>query len=1273
MIRVPSLREEIIELRETGVYFAKLEEHCLGWSRHPTRYALGNVVRAAAAGGYSDELYAVLVDERFRSLRQSGFGINELRNDLEVGRRYFSSNSPDLLRYMQIVFLEQGSGRSSGAARTHEAHCRRFGDFLQLDCLPEERRDEGLHRALRRFFPIQHKPQASHREVPATGRSVKVELVDYELGAWRCKCGRRSGFSERYRFSCACGAVHGTGRLADGAEACTRCRRRPAYSQCPECGTRVTLDIIWHMLRGGAHPSVYRVPLTLRMIIKQSGMDDSHVKLTLMHLPVPLGLQEQDESIIFTLPDVFWINEGRGPHDTGLFISLHDIPRYDRQSDICKIFEAVFRRTLFRDRGGYQTFGNELVKHLVPGGRYSGVPSHRFTRGFELRLRDSLGSPERRPGELFQFAEVTQLCAVASSPLLRDRMALVNRRLAAPAALSAPRLVTVKAVLGSDDALTPRPPNVAASRISSLDDSGIIRSGSIVMPGDVLVGVSSPVGPDELTPEERLLHAIFGELKTERRKSKSLAMKGEQSGRVLAQDISILAQWDCPEIPAAPGRSVRWHGGPGPGGAYITITLAMDQPLATGETLVGEDDSTVVVCGLLEGVSLMRAAGTQTDPDILVAADHPWAPGAGATHLMRIRLDKTTLTGSEAVSRAADLYATVSQQPWAGDETEGPSQMLAAADFRWLASCGAHRLALELYGPRGDCVDWRAHLRGSLLGGNPELAELQPAAAKDWSTLQDSPSEAVRLWDALLRSARIRPTVKRGQIILEAMTDEDVLASSCGEVTTWRADDSRTGLFSEQIFGPVKDWQCACGRYQGRSHEGTVCAECLVQVADHRVRRVRTGHIKLVVPVLHPWYVNGGNRYRLARYLGISPEDLGGIILNNTYVVTDGASTPLRSGQLLDRFTSSKTELSYLGSGARYLTGIEAIEFLLKREDQSLLDGSKADSIIIRKLPVLPPALRPVLPFGPGYPPTGDISRLYTNVISANDSLGRMIAENRGGSRWFRDNLQDAVDKLLDNTRPRGAALEREGGRRLLSTADAIRPVGCGTAGSLRDGFLRRPIDYSARTRLVSGDTPSLDTALLPAQLAWNLFLPLVARDLHEADDTKPLYWAVRQIEERTELALAALEAVCSRSLILLSLPCGPWPLIALRAQLARDLSLRVHPDLMDLIGWENLGERVSIFALLTREGTQDAANYMTVARLQNNDKLESCDFSSPESIFELGQNSLVEELSWAALTGKEFPIPRIDHLILCSKDWLGEEIKGYVPELQNNGQLARC
>src|SRR5690349_15349537 len=124
---MPSIREEIIELRETGVYSAKLETHCLNWSRHPTRYALANVVQVAAEGGRSGELYAVLSDERFRSLRQSQFGINELRSDLEAGRRYFSSTSPDLLRYMQIVFLEQGSGRSSDTARAHEAHCRRFG------------------------------------------------------------------------------------------------------------------------------------------------------------------------------------------------------------------------------------------------------------------------------------------------------------------------------------------------------------------------------------------------------------------------------------------------------------------------------------------------------------------------------------------------------------------------------------------------------------------------------------------------------------------------------------------------------------------------------------------------------------------------------------------------------------------------------------------------------------------------------------------------------------------------------------------------------------------------------------------------------------------------------------------------------------------------------------------------------------------------------------------------------------------------------------------
>jgi hypothetical protein len=1265
---MPSVKEEIIERRENGHYSAQLTKHCLDWKQHPSRYAVGNVVRIAVEGHHTNELYEVLLDKRFHSLRQSQFGVNELRADLEAGRRYFSSVRPDLLRYMQIVFLEQGSGGNPDVFRMHETHCQRFADFLQLDRLPNERRDEGLHRALGRFFPVKSTWRPSRGGKTGERQQVTLRLAGYELGKWRCSCGRLIGFLERYRFSCICGTVRGIGRLATTPTACRYCNQVPTYLKCSECSTRVTLDIIWQMLCGGAHPSIYQIPLTLNLLIERPGADDTYIDFALMYLPIMLGLREREGSLIFEIPDIFWVKGNSrtdfAPYSSGSFISMNDFPRYDKQTDVCKIFEAVFRRTLWRDRGGYQTFRNELVEHLTSHNCDGSCLNRRFTRNFELRLSDRLGSPERRPGELFQFAEVSQVCVVAASPLLRNKMAVVNRRLASPAALSAPRLVKITAALNHDDALTPEPPNTDPSRTSHLDQSGIATPGSMVTPGDILIGVSSPITSDEITPEERLLRALFGELINPPRRNNSLVMTGEQAAWILSQDISVYAGWEGREISAIPGRFIDQHGGLRPTGPYITITLAVDQPLGTGETLVGEDDSKVVVCGLLEGESLRRVAGTKIHPDVLVAVNHPWAPSTGTTRVMRIRLDTSTLTGSEIMSHAAGTYAIVSQQPWVGDGLEESAQLLTAADFDWIIDRGARRLALEIYGPRADCVDWRSLLRKSLIDGRAELTDMRPTALKEWATLQDSPSEAIRNWNLLLRSARISPNLRNGKIVLEPMTDQDVIACSFGEVKVsatydWRIKrPTADGLLSERIFGPEKDWQCACGRYSGRRHEGTICEDCFVEVADHRVRRRRMGHIVLAAPVLHPWYTNGPSRSRLAELLDMSSADLNRIIKSFDHVVTSSGSTSLRVGQRLSYSALSEIERNHPRSGMRSATGVDAIEILLKLAGQPSDITAKSGSIIIRKLPVLPAGLRPQVRFGPGYPVTSDLTDLYSTVISTNNMLAKELSNHPDeASRWLRNRLQDSVNALFDNMRCEEPTQDRPqdtgGGRILLSVADAIQSPGARTTGSLRDTFLSRPIDYSARTRLVCGDTPSLDTALLPIQLAWNLFLPILIHKLCEAGASDSIISATKNIEERTQHAHSILELICAQSLVLVSVPTGPWPLIALRVHVTPELALRVRPELLDLIGWDNLGERAGIFSIFTTEAVRDAVKHLTPTCLQGKNKPQGQNVPNPRSIFDINQEELVGELSWATLTGQPFLISGSDYLILCSADWL--------------------
>jgi hypothetical protein len=666
-----SIRDEVIERWKGEEFRVRLREYSKAWKQFRTPYTVANVVRDAAEGDRADDLYEVLIDEDFHSLRQSQFGLNELRADLHIGRDYFSGRRPDVLRYMQIIFLEQVSADNSEFLSMHRRHCQGFADFMQLDRLPAERQDMGLHRALGRFFPITSDP--GNPPIPsAADDPMTVRLASYELGTWSCSCGRRTGLSQRYEFACQCGQLHGNGRLTSGAPGCSKCGEIPDYIACLDCGTCVTLENLWQSQRGGAHPSVYRVPLILNLVVERMGAGDLDIRLILMYLPLPLGLREREGSIVFELPDLFWLGEFSGGLDelgaSSKFVSLNDVPRYDRQTELCKILEAAFRRTLWGRGGGYRRFGNKLLESLVSRRGDASALTARYTRGFENRIGYNLGTPDWRPENLLRFADLSAECVVAASPMLRGNVVLVNRRLADPAALSAPHLINLRAVLRVGDSLTPDPPGVPKALASELDECGVVLPGSTVQPGQLLVGIASPAPSRELMPEERLLRAVFGD-QPPGLVDKSLVMTGGQPRRVLAEHIG-LSDLLVDEIPDIPGRFIsygerlgRWET------AHITITVAVDQVLEVGDVLLGKSDSTAVVCGILGGAALRKVTGTPFQPDLVVSPDHPWASRQGGPRT-RVRLNKSDLISREVTSRATGPYSLISQEPVSGTASE---------------------------------------------------------------------------------------------------------------------------------------------------------------------------------------------------------------------------------------------------------------------------------------------------------------------------------------------------------------------------------------------------------------------------------------------------------------------------------------------------------------------------------------------------------------------------------------------------------------------------
>ncbi|MFE5482294.1 hypothetical protein [Streptomyces sp. NPDC056527] len=1248
-----SLRDDVNALVSSRRIRIALAAHARNWRQCSTPYTIENAVRLAADEDRSDDLHATVLDERFRQLRSDLFGINALRGDLHVARSYFLTRRPDFLRYVQVLLLEQHPFGTPESALAQE-HCREYADFLQLDRLPHERTGTGLPAVLRRFFPD---------DAPATN-GIRLRLTGYELGEWSCSCGRSTGIDRRYDHACPCGALSAHGRITGMTGGCPRprCEGPAGYAVCPDCGTRVTLANLWRLRRDGAHASHFKVPLTLDLMVEDQGTT-RHRRLRLMDVPLPLGVREREGEIVFDAPAVFWDDEGSDHREGDRFLGLKDTLRYDGRTRLRPLLEAALRRTLLGNRGAYARFPRELLRNVkeLPSGVW--WPGRRYSRGFWLRLR-GVGVRDLDIGDLVGHGGVSAQVTVVASPRLQGTAALVDERLAGPDALTVPTLHQLGSTLSEGAVLTTRPALVADERTSSLEPCGLATPGRPVLPGQLLVGAASPLGDrPRRTDEERLAAAVLGDVALV---NASLEMPGRLPGRILQQRITGSLVTDA--IPAAPGRHLAHVDNPR---THVSVTVAVDQPLQHGDALEDESGARAVVCGLLGGPALRRFAGSTDEPDLVVAPDHPWAPPPGkTTRTVRVRLSAHGLAGPETGARSVGGYSPVIEQPSQSTDGNG-AQLVEPEEFRWLVGRGARHLAMELYGPRSDCTDWRGKLRARLESGSGPLRP-PGGRARD---LREAPPYAVRRLDMTLRGARIEPRLDTGRVHLRVMTDADVLALSHGEVVNpsllgaWTGRPVPGGLLCPEIFGPDRDDECACGERHRPRDAGRACGRCGRTLVTPRERWRRCGHIELPAPVIHSWYLTGEAGTRLARSLRVTEEELRQLVRCDLLLVTDSGRTTLRTGQLVD---PEDWRSRFRQGDATGVTGGAAVRFLLDRAaaDPATSPDPATSSldpavpcpgpVLLQRLPVLPPALRPHIHAEDGRTWTSDLNTLYRGVFSGIEMF------HRKDDHWPLDVwlgayrvLQSKVDSLLDNAR-RTEPL-REDGRALLGLSDALlaRPA---TTGPLRDDFLRRSVDYSARARLVIGrlpDRPEDDdgadpgTVALGRDLALCLLEPLLVHALVAGGVADPP-WRVRSmIKDRSEEALRMLDEVCERSLVLVAFPYGPRRLIALRPRADETPALQVAPGLLDLVGWENLGEPVRIFSVLTDEALEEATDLLTLDALRTAPASRAPLPSTPNSFFDLPCADLPTRLADTALTGGSLPIAPDDGLLLCDPDWL--------------------
>ena len=426
-------------------------------------------------------------------------------------------------------------------------------------------------------------------------------------------------------------------------------------------------------------------------------------------------------------------------------------------------------------------------------------------------------------------------------------------------------------------------------------------------------------------------------------------------------------------------------------------------------------------------------------------------------------------------------------------------------------------------------------------------------------------------------------------ITISLSSPENILESSFGEVLKPETINYRThkperdGLFCERIFGPVKDYECACGKYKRIRYKGIVCDRCGVEVTEKKVRRDRIGHISLVVPVVHIWYFRSLPN-KIGYLLGLPSKKLDMIIYYERYVVINAGGAVDNEGNPLT-YLQYLTEEEYLDAQERlpienqYLDdsdpnkfiakmGGEAIISLLQRLDldelsfslrhkantetsqqrkqealkrlqvvESLRDANSRiennpEWMVVKVVPIIPPELRPLVPLDGGRFATSDLNDLYRRVIIRNNRLKRLL-EIKAPEVILRNEkrmLQESVDSLFDNTR-KSSAVKTEANRPLKSLSDSLK----GKQGRFRQNLLGKRVDYSARSVIVVGPNLKLHECGLPKGMAAELFKPFIIRKLIERGIVKTVKSAKKIIDRRDPVVWDILENVMKGHPVLLN------------------------------------------------------------------------------------------------------------------------------------------
>ncbi len=455
-------------------------------------------------------------------------------------------------------------------------------------------------------------------------------------------------------------------------------------------------------------------------------------------------------------------------------------------------------------------------------------------------------------------------------------------------------------------------------------------------------------------------------------------------------------------------------------------------------------------------------------------------------------------------------------------------------------------------------------------------------------------------------------------------SSEEILDWSFGEVEKHETINYRTlkperkGLFCEVIFGPTKDYQCACNNKSKKSsHSGKKCPDCGVEITESKVRRERMGHIKLAAPVVHTWYLRN-TPSRIATLLDIKSKDLEEVVYLASYIVIDKGDTDLHYKQILSEAKYTEKYMEY-GSRFKALTGAEAVKVLLQRLDleeeiyklrKALPDTSKQkrdkyikrlevleafkesdnkpEWMVMDVLPVIPPELRPMVQLDGGRFATTDLNDLYRRILNRNNRLKRQKEQNAPHliTKNEKRMLQEAVDALIDNSK-RGRKVVVEKNRPLKSLSDMLR----GKQGRFRQNLLGKRVDYSGRSVIVVGPDLEMYQCGIPKEMGISLFKPFVIKELINREIASNIKSAKGMIERLDGRIWEVLEDVIKEHPVLLNRAptLHRLGIQAFEPKLVEGKAIRLHPLVTTAFNADFDGDQMAVHVPLSEEAQAEA------------------------------------------------------------------------------------